>query len=317
MAQSPLVAEKTAGSATAEIGDVVNYTLTVRNQSGQPVPAVVFNDHLPLGFAYQAGTARVNGAVVPDPTGAPGPTLGFPIGTLAGNGTATVTYRVFLNPGASAGDGLNRAQAVSTISGVASNTATAKVEVTGGVFTDRGIIAGKIFIDCDCDPDRVQGPRDIGIPGVRIMLEDGTSTVTDVEGKYNFYGLSPRMHVLKVDVTTLPPGSRLAAVSSRNAGDGWTRFVDLRNGEFVRGDFVEVSNDAEVLKAVIARRRQGEIYAAIPGHDPDGDGGRLADGERRLGAGLRVPAADRRSRQPGDRGGCGVSSAAPAAVGAA
>ncbi len=262
VAQSPLVAEKTAGSATAEIGDVVNYTLTVRNQSGQPVPAVVFNDHLPLGFAYQAGTARVNGAAVPDPTGAPGPTLGFPIGTLAGNGTATVTYRVFLNPGASAGDGLNRAQAVSTISGVASNTATAKVEVTGGVFTDRGIIAGKIFIDCDCDPDRVQGPRDIGIPGVRIMLEDGTSTVTDVEGKYNFYGLSPRMHVLKVDVTTLPPGSRLAAVSSRNAGDGWTRFVDLRNGEFVRGDFVEVSNDAAVLAAVIARRRQGEIYAA-------------------------------------------------------
>ena len=201
---------------------------------------------------------------MPDPTGAPGPTLGFPIGTLAGNGTATVTYRVFLDPGASAGDGLNRAQAVSTITGVASNTATAKVEVTGGVFTDRGIIAGKIFIDCDCDPDRVQGPRDIGIPGVRIMLEDGTSTVTDVEGKYNFYGLSPRMHVLKVDVTTLPPGSRLAAVSSRNAGDGWTRFVDLRNGEFVRGDFVEVSNDAEVLEAVIARRRQGEIYAAIP-----------------------------------------------------
>ena len=264
MAQSPLVAEKVSGSTTAEIGDVVDYTLTVQNQSAQPVPAVVFNDQLPLGFAYQQGTARVNGVAVPDPAGAPGPTLGFPIGTLAGNATATLTYRVFLNPGASAGDGLNRAQAVSTISGVASNTATAKVEVTGGVFTDRGIIAGKIFVDCACDPDRTQGPREVGIPGVRIMLEDGTSTVTDVEGKYNFYGLSPRMHVLKVDGTTLPPGSKLAAVSSRNAGDGWTRFVDLRNGEFVRGDFVEVSNDASVLAAVIARRRQGEIKVAIP-----------------------------------------------------
>ncbi len=186
-----------------------------------------------------------------------------------------MTYRVYLGPGATAGDGLNRAQALSTITGVASNTATAKVEVTGGVFSDRGIIAGKIFVDCACDPDRVQGPRDIGIPGVRIMLEDGTSTVTDVEGKFNFYGLAPRVHVLKVDVTTLPPGSKLAAVSSRNAGDGWTRFVDLRNSEFARGDFVEVSSDPSVLAAVIARRNRGEVYCRDSRHDPDGAGGRL------------------------------------------
>ncbi len=267
-AQSPLVAQKAAGSTTAGIGDVVDYTLTVENQSGQPVPAVVFNDQLPLGFAYQPGTARVNGVAVPDPAGAPGPTLGFPIGTVAGNATATVTYRVYLGPGATAGDGLNRATALSTITGIASNMATAKVEVTGGVFTDRGIIAGKIFVDCACNPNRVQGARDIGIPGVRIMLEDGTSTVTDVEGKFNFYGLAPRMHVLKVDVTTLPPGATLAAVSSRNAGDGWTRFVDLRNSEFARGDFVEVSNDPSVLAAVIARRNRGEVTAALPDSTP-------------------------------------------------
>jgi uncharacterized repeat protein (TIGR01451 family) len=267
-AQSPLVAQKAAGSATAEIGDVVDYTLTVENQSSQPVPAVVFNDQLPLGFAYQPGTARINGLAVPDPAGAPGPALGFPLGTIAGNAATTVTYRVYLGPGAAAGDGLNRAEALSTVTGVASNLATAKVEVTGGVFSDRGIVAGKIFVDCACDPDRVQGAREIGIPGVRIMLEDGTSTVTDVEGKFNFYGLAPRVHVLKVDVTTLPPGARLAAVSSRNAGDGWTRFVDLRNSEFARGDFVEVSHDPSVLAAVIARRRQGEVTAAITDSTP-------------------------------------------------
>ena len=267
-AQSPLVAQKAVGSTTAEIGDVVDYTLTVENQSPQPVPAVVFNDQLPLGFVYQPGTARVNGIAVPDPAGAPGPTLGFPIGTVDGNGTATVTYRVYLGAGATAGDGLNRAQALSTLTGVASNTATAKVQVTGGVFSDRGIIAGKIFVDCACNPDRVQGSRDIGIPGVRIILEDGTSTVTDVEGKFNFYGLAPRVHVLKVDVTTLPPGSKLAAVSSRNAGDGWTRFVDLRNSEFARGDFVEVSGNPSVLAAVIARRNRGEVVAAIPDTTP-------------------------------------------------
>lgn len=268
MAQSPLVAEKGASTSAAEVGDVVDYTLTVRNQSAQAVPAVTFNDQLPLGFAYQPGTAKVNGISVPDPAGAPGPALGFPLGTIAGNGTATVTYRVYLGPGSTAGDGLNRAQALSTATGVASNLATAKVEVSGGVFSDRGIIAGKIFYDCACNPDGVQGPRDIGIPGVRIMLEDGTSTVTDVEGKFNFYGLAPRMHVLKVDVTTLPPGSRLKSISSRNAGDGWTRFVDLRNSEFARGDFAVVSDGPAVLSAIIARRNAGEIVAAIPDSTP-------------------------------------------------
>ncbi len=267
-AQSPLVAQKAAGATTVEIGDVVDYTLTVENQSAQPVPAVVFNDQLPLGFAYQPGTVRVNGLTVPDPAGAPGPALGFAVGTVPGNAIVTVTYRVYVGPGAAAGDGLNRAQAQSTTSGVTSNLATAKVEVTGGVFSDRGIIAGKIFVDCACDPNGVQGPRDIGVPGVRIMLEDGTSTVTDVEGKFNFYGLAPRMHVLKVDVTTLPPGAKLAAISSRNAGDGWTRFVDLRNSEFARGDFAEVSHDPAVLAAVVARRNRGEVVAAIADSTP-------------------------------------------------
>ena len=187
---------------------------------------------------------------------------------MNGNGIATVTYRVYLGSGSPAGDGINRAIAQSTVTGVSSNTAIAEVKVTGGVFSDRGIIAGKIFVDCACDSNLVQGPRDIGIPGVRIMLEDGTSTITDVEGKFNFYGVAPRVHVLKVDRTTLPPGARLAAISSRNAGDGWTRFVDMRNSEFARGDFAEVSHDPAVLAAVIARRSKGEIYSAIPDSVP-------------------------------------------------
>src|SRR4029077_4302992 len=108
-AQSPLVAEKGANTTAAQVGDVVDYTLTVRNQSSQQVPGVVFSDHLPLGFTYQKGTAKVNGVAVPDPAVSPGPLLAFPVGTLNGNGIATVTYRVYLGSGSPAGDGINRA----------------------------------------------------------------------------------------------------------------------------------------------------------------------------------------------------------------
>ena len=85
-----------------------------------------------------------------------------------------------------------------------SNTAAARIQVRGGVFADEGIIAGKVYIECDCDSDRVQGPEERGIPGVRVYLEDGSFAITDVEGKYHFNHVRPRLHVVRLDATTLP-----------------------------------------------------------------------------------------------------------------
>jgi hypothetical protein len=52
-----------------------------------------------------------------------------------------------------------------------SNVAESRVHVGGGVFTDRGIIFGKIFVDLNTN--RVQEANEPGVPGVRIYLEDG------------------------------------------------------------------------------------------------------------------------------------------------
>jgi len=54
--------------------------------------------------------------------------------------------------------------------------ASATVKVVGGVFTTRGIIFGKVFVDKN--RNRVQNRGEDGIPGVRIWLEDGTFAVT-------------------------------------------------------------------------------------------------------------------------------------------
>ncbi|MBL8962011.1 MAG: hypothetical protein JNJ98_19265, partial [Gemmatimonadetes bacterium] len=121
---------------------------------------------------------------------------------------------------------------------------------------------GKVFIQCDCDQQGMQDPGEVGIPGVRVYLEDGTSAVTDVEGKYNFYNVSSRLHVVKVDRTTLPEGARLVPLVNRNAGDGYTRFADVKAGELHRADFADGSRSPEVLKAVLARRRTGEVNNA-------------------------------------------------------
>ena len=69
----------------------------------------------------------------------------------------------------------------------------------------------------------------------------------------------PRPGEFGVDPSTLPRGSRLTTSSNRNAGDANSQFLDLRNGELHRADFIEGSCAAPVLEQVQQRRRKGEV----------------------------------------------------------
>jgi hypothetical protein len=171
-----------------------------------------------------------------------------------------VSYYVRLGVGSQQGDGINRAYASftdrATGSPRKSNTAQARVMVTGGVLGNESCVIGKVYMDCNGNhvQDNVGGSNELGIPGVRLVNLDGTFVVTDAEGKFNMCGLRPQTHVLRVDRTTLPRGSRLLPSSNRNAGDGGSIFVDLKGGELHRADFIEGSCSPEVLDQVKARR---------------------------------------------------------------
>jgi large repetitive protein len=93
------------------------------------------------------------------------------------------------------------------------------------------------------------------------VLNDGTALISDSEGKYSLCGLPPKSHVLKVDATTLPRDSRLTTSSNRNLGDAGSLWLDLKNGELHRADFVEGSCSNKVLEQTKARRAQGEVRA--------------------------------------------------------
>jgi hypothetical protein len=93
---------------------------------------------------------------------------------------------------------------------------------------------------------------------VRLLLQDGSVVVTDVDGKYSFCGIAPRTHVLKVDGLSLPKGSRLVVSSSRNVGDAQSIFVNPIAGELHRADFIEGSCSSPVLEQVKARRSSVE-----------------------------------------------------------
>ena len=258
-----LAIQKQASKPEAGIGDVVDYIVTIQTLGASPVPDVVLNDLLPTGFSYQRGSARVNGVRIADPPTS-GPALAFPIGTVSTGSTVTVLYRTLIGSRANFGVQYNKAQAVGQATNTLSNIAQAPVRVDPGVFTDRGIIVGKVYAQCECGPQGVQGPNELGIPGVRIYLEDGTSTITDVMGKYDFYNVSPRLHVIRIDQTTLPKGAKLVVFDNRNAKNPASRFVDMTKGELIKVDFIEGSHSPDVLAEVRARRDRGEVYSALP-----------------------------------------------------
>ncbi len=258
----------------AEVGDTVLYTLVIRQTAGGALPNVSVLDVLPPGFTYVQGTARVNGTIIADPFGAPGPRLGFTLGPIMAGGQASLTYRVRIGVGSQQGDGINRATAIGcgVVTGclvpetlmpiggaIVSNEAQYRVRVTGGVFATEACVLGKVFVDCD--RDSLQGEEELGIPGVRLYFSDGTFAITDVEGKYSYCGIEPRSATLKVDASTLPRGAALTTSSNRNLGDANSLFLDLKHGELHRADFIEGSCSNRVLEQVRARRGNGEVRA--------------------------------------------------------
>ena len=264
-----LFIEKTSSRSSVELGEFVDYTIKVKNSSGQLLGQIQVEDHLPAGFAYvpgsarlNAGTVRLDGSKLPEPEGGVGPKLIFNIGSVKDADVLTLGYRVRVGPGALQGDGINRAQAFSArvSTGIAtkiSNIASVAVQVLPGVFSDRGFIVGKVF--ADCNRDRFQNFDERGIPDVRLYMQDGTFVITDAEGKFSLYNIRPQTHVIKLDVTTLPEGAQLAVLDARNAGDGGSRFVDMKNGQLLRVNFAVDGCEPSVVEAIDQRLMRARI----------------------------------------------------------
>ncbi len=268
-----LFVQKTVSRTTVEIGDLTDYSVTINNNTGYALnqSPVLLTDSLPAGFSFVLGTARLEGKPLADPQFVSGSRLIFNIGSMALGQQVRVAYRVRVGPGAAQGDGINRVVATYRIGNGGtrfseSNVAAAQVTIVGGVLSDKAYVVGKVFIDCDKngiqnlptdDANKKKLAREVGVPGVRLYLEDGTNVVSDSEGKYSFYGLSARTHVLKIDRTTLPAGidaKDFATGSNRNTGKGDSRFLDVKYGELHKADFAIQSCSESVANQVAVRR---------------------------------------------------------------
>jgi uncharacterized repeat protein (TIGR01451 family) len=257
VASGTLFVQKTASRNTAEIGDFVDFTVRVKNVASVPLRNLVIADRLPFGFVFVRKSAQIESKRIADPRGAGGPDLRFDAGALDPDQTITLTYRTRVGVDALHGDGINRAQASNDgTPRASSNVATARVIVQSGVFTNRGIIFGKIFVDKN--RDRVQDAGEPGIAGVRLYIEDGSYVITDSEGKFSFYGIKPGTHVVKLDRTTLPPHAKLEVLNTRNAGDSGSVFVELKAAEMHKANFAVWNATDEIMEYVAKMRAAAE-----------------------------------------------------------
>jgi uncharacterized repeat protein (TIGR01451 family) len=227
--------QKSANRDIVSIGDFVQYTVSVQNNSGAPAVNVVINDRLPVGFRFRDGSARLDGSETTDPQIADnGRGLTFAAGDLADGATAEIRYVVEVAAGAKPGQATNRATGAS--GGLSSNVARATVQVKEDLFRNENIIAGRVIAD-NCG--NLSDDAHDGVEGARIYLEDGTFVITDAQGRYHFEGVASGTHVVQLDLDSLPDRYEIAACeeNSRSAGRAFSRFVELHGGTLWRTDF--------------------------------------------------------------------------------
>ena len=254
----PLTVAKTANKTTAAIGDMVGYSLKITNSGAAPLTNITLTDVMPHGVQYIPGSSRLGGAAIADPRVTGTRTLAWTIVTLDPSTAAEITYRAVVGPDSLRGDGINTIMAAGHSLGrmITSNKASVKIKITGGIFTDKGTIIGKVFLDRDgnriqnqSDRAKTGKPDEPGIPNVALYLEDGTRVITDPGGKYSITGVSPGTHVLRVDETSLPKNVILVPLSNRFLGDGASQFVDMTAGGLFQADFaVEQQGPEPVVK---------------------------------------------------------------------
>ncbi len=234
---STVTLSKIASRAQAQPGDAVFYTITVRNpDTDRAKNDVVLTDVASRWLRLRQESIRIDGVSAPDAVTVSddGRTIRFDLGTIAGGGLRRVTYATTISPDAPPGHAVNRAIVVDSLDRIVETSAS--IEILRDTIAGRMTIVGRVTAGpCTLDNDAER----LGIPGVRVMMEDGSFAITDLDGRYHFDGVIPGTHVVQAARMTLPEGGEFVDCtrSSRSQGSAITRLVTGQGGSLAVVDF--------------------------------------------------------------------------------
>ncbi|MEM8694422.1 MAG: hypothetical protein AAGE05_00180 [Pseudomonadota bacterium] len=260
---APLLIEKAASRQLAVPGDPILFSIRVSSSDpSRPTRPLVISDELPSQLRLRPDSLRLDGERIADGVDiAPdGRRFTVEIPRLASGASGVLTYVTEVLPQARAGDATNSAQARDD-RGQVSNIADATIRVTRETLASRMTIIGRITDGgCGVDPRTARG-----VPGVRVMMEDGSYSVTDEDGRYHFEAVMPGLHVVQMDESSLPLDRAAVdcARNTRSAGRAFSRFVEGQGGGLYRVDFR--------VRAVEPREAPANSVPAIERPEPVSD----------------------------------------------
>jgi hypothetical protein len=250
--------EKSANKSEVRVGDVITYTVTMRNLSDNAVTGMLLEDRIPAGFKYLPNRVLLDGVPLAEPSGTR--PLVFNIGSLAVGATKTLKYQLVVGSGVVPGTYENVARARYDSGIVMSNTSTKSVKVIADPLFDLGSVIGKVFYDLnengiqdapEYDPTEGTTIVEKPVPNVQIVTEDGTVVTVDREGKFSLPGLLPGRHILRLDERSLPPGTYLTTEKAV--------VIDVTQGAMIKVNFgvnadsaLVTGKDAEFFNEKIA-----------------------------------------------------------------
>ena len=202
---------KTTPKLNVTRGELVPYVITASNSYGVDLQDVSVVDRFPAGFRYVEGSARLD-EVAAEPA-VVGRELVWSDLSLTSSGSHTIKLLLAVGAGVTEGEFVNRAQAVSSLTGNAmSEEATATVRVVPDPTFDCTDVTGKVFDDSN--RNGYQDGGEVGLPGVRVVTARGLTAKTDTHGRYHITcAIVPNERrgsnfVLKLDDRSLPSGFR-------------------------------------------------------------------------------------------------------------
>jgi uncharacterized repeat protein (TIGR01451 family) len=230
--RAALVVIKTTPKRGVSMGELVPYSITVRNTEAADRANVDVVDIAPQGFRYVPGSA------VAEPVQTDRQLI-WRGQTIAANSSVSYSLAMVVGSGSTGGTKINTAVARDSISGAdISNRSTAAVSITPSAVFDCAELLGKVFEDSNRNGVQDDGER--GLPAVRLATVNGQLITTDSFGRYHLTCAAVpdarigSNFVLKVDPRTLPAGYALTQDNPQS--------IRLTRGKFGEMNFGAAAN---------------------------------------------------------------------------
>lgn len=251
--------EKISSRKQVKFGETFKYTIKIYDDSNENVSYYVLEDLIPSGIEYIDGTIKTSGnykiSKVKDSKSGKDRILLEVLNPSSANKEIEVNYLVKVGMAAKIGDNYSevrtRGYNKEGMEIVRANIASVVVEIIADTFAQKGMIFGIVYLDKDNSGTFNSG--DLGVPGIKIYLENGDYAITDEDGKYSIYGENAITHVAKMDISTAPKGAKTASLGNLYNKNGTSVFVPLKTEEAHKANFRFIKANDSFIEQVKQR----------------------------------------------------------------